>query len=100
MRTLRLVLAVSLVATTAGAQSVERLFYYTDNERSWDSFVKHVDQITIVGPQTYSVDSLGVLWGDVDQRLIDLAKQHNVKVMPLFVNEGFNQPELRKLIGD
>ena len=89
-----------LLATTAAAQGFERLFYYTDNEGSWASFVKHVDEITVVGPQTYSVDSLGILYGDIDRRMLELARQHNVKVMPLFVNEGFNQPQLRKLLAD
>ena len=100
MRTIRLALAATLLASTAPAQSYERLFYYTDREDSWTSFAKHVDQITVVGPQTYSVDSLGILYGDIDRRLLELAKQHNVKVMPLFVNEGFNQPQLRKLLAD
>src|SRR5437763_867239 len=91
---------LTLLALPARAQSVERLFYYTDHEGSWASFVKHADQITVVGPQTYSVDSLGVLYGDIDRRLLEVAKQHGVKVMPLFVNEGFNQPQLRKLLAD
>src|SRR5438105_3391892 len=100
MRLHRLVLLSSLLALPAHAQSAERLFYYTDHEASWASFLKHVDQITVVGPQTYSVDSLGILYGDIDRKLLEVAKQHGVKVMPLFVNEGFNQPQLRKLLAD
>lgn len=82
------------------AQGAERLFYYVDNETSWNSFVRHVDQITIVAPQTYSVDSIGVVYGDVDSMVLALAKQHRVKVMPLVVNQGFNQPMLRRLLAD
>ena len=90
-------------AAPASAQPVpraDRLFYYVDREASWDSFVKHVDQIGIVGPQSFSVDSLGVVFGEVDPALIKLAAQHGVKVMPLVVNENFNQVELHKLLVD
>ena len=66
---------------------MERLFYYVDREDSYNSLVKHIDQISIVAPQVYVVDSLGIMWGQLDKRVADLAKKHNVKVMPLFTNE-------------
>ncbi len=95
------VVALSLAfAASAIAQRPERLFYYVDQESSWSSLVKHVDQIDILGPQTYAVDSIGVVYGDVDQMVLALAKAHHVKVMPLVVNEGFNQPMLRRLLAD
>jgi spore germination protein YaaH len=78
----------------------ERLFYYVDRESSWDSFSAHVDQIGIVAPQTYSVDSLGIVFGDVDPSVVALAQAHGVRVMPLVVNEGFNQRELHQLLTD
>ena len=93
-------LILAMLATSAHAQTVERLFYYVDREDSYNALVKHIDQITILGPQTYNVDSLGVVWGSVDSRVLELARARNVKVMPLLVNEGFNQPELRKLLAD
>jgi len=82
------------------AQAEERLFYYTDNEAAYNSLVKHIDQITILGPQVYSVDSLGIVWGSLDPRVKALAKAHDVKLMPLVVDEGFNQPELHRLLSD
>jgi spore germination protein YaaH len=100
-RVLTLVALASGVSTRARAQQpLERLFYYVDNEASYNSFVKHVDQITILGPQVYTVDSLGIVWGSLDRRVIDLAKRRNVKVMPLVVNEAFHQPSLRRLLAD
>jgi spore germination protein YaaH len=86
-------------AAPALAQS-ERLFYYVDREDAYRSLVAHIDQITVLGPQSYTVDSLGTLFGGVDARVLKLAKDHHVKVMPLFVNEGFNQPALRRLLAD
>ena len=55
--------------THAHAQAEERLFYYVDNEAAYNSLVKHIDQITILGPQVYSVDSLGIVWGSLDPRV-------------------------------
>jgi spore germination protein YaaH len=92
---------VALVTSNvARAQGNERLFYYVDREDSYRSFVAHVDQITVLGPQVYTVDSLGLVYGSLDRRVLELAKAHRVKVMPLLVNEGFNQPALRRLLAD
>lgn len=82
------------------AQALERLFYYVDREDSYQSLVKNIDQITVLGPQVYTVDSLGIVFGELDSRVLALAKAHHVKVMPLVVNESFNQPALRKLLAD
>ncbi len=82
------------------AQTLERLFYYVDREDSYQSLVKNIDQITVLAPQVYTVDSLGIVFGELDSRVLALAKAHHVKVMPLVVNEGFNQPALRKLLAD
>jgi len=93
------VLSLSL-ARAASAQALERLFYYVDHEDSYQSLVRNIDQITVLGPQVYTVDSLGIVFGELDSRVLALAKAHRVKVMPLVVNEGFNQPALRKLLAD
>lgn len=85
-----------LLSQTAG----ERLFYYVDREDSYNSVVKHIDEITVLAPQVYIVDSLGIMWGSLDKRVEDLAKKHRVKLMPLFTNEGFQQPALRRLLAD
>ncbi len=92
---------VALAARGARAQQpFERLFYYVDAENSYTSLVQHIDQIAVLGPQVYTVDSLGIVWGSLDRRVVDLARRHGVKVMPLVVNEGFNQPALRRLLAD
>lgn len=98
----RLITASLVLAPLASSAQAfdERLFYYVDNEAAYRSLVKHVDAITVLGPQVYSVDSLGIVWGSVDPRVVALTKAHGVKLMPLLVNEGFNQPELHRLLGD
>src|SRR6476469_2189730 len=93
------VLALALPIPTS-AQNLERLFYYVDRQDSYESLVKNIDQITILGPQVYTVDSLGIVFAELDSRVLALAKAHRVKGMPLVVNETFNQPALRKLLAD
>src|SRR5260370_38242963 len=91
-------LAVLLASTwlsaprAVSAQALERLFYYVDREDSYESLVKNIDQITILGPQVYTVDSLGIVFGELDSRVLALAKAHRVKVMPLVVNKPFSRP--------
>ena len=93
--------ALAALGTGARAQAAaERLFYYVDNEASYASLVRHIDQITVVAPGAYTIDSLGIIWGSVDRRVLELAKRHGVRVMPLVVNEGFHQPSLRRLLAD
>lgn len=78
----------------------ERLFYYVDNQASWESFLANADRIDVVGPQSYVVDSLGIVFGTVDPMLVAEARRRRIKVMPLLVNEGFQQPALRRLLAD
>jgi len=93
--------AFTLLPGTLRAQNAgERLFYYVDREDSYNSLVKHIDQITVLGPQVFVVDSLGIMWGSLDRRVDALARKHGVKIMPLFTNEGFQQPGLRRLLAD
>ncbi|MGI9078127.1 MAG: hypothetical protein ACR2G6_12495, partial [Gemmatimonadaceae bacterium] len=96
-----LVFAVAILHAPAAAQIAnERLFYYTDTEDSYASFVKHIDQISIVAPGSYTIDSLGIMWGNIDRRVLDLAKRNGVRVMPLVINESFHQPSLSRLLAD
>lgn len=78
----------------------ERLFYYVDDKDSFASFTSHVQEIDIVAVNAFSVDQNGVVWGDVDRRVVELAKRHNVRVMPYIANPGFNQEMLSAFLAD
>jgi spore germination protein YaaH len=77
---------------------IESLFYYVDREASFESLKNHIKQISVIAPSAYSVDEDGIVWGSVDPRVLKLAKQHNVGVMPLIVNPRFDQEILHKLL--
>lgn len=97
--TLCLPLLVGAILPSPGTgQELERLFYYVDEESSFESFRENVERIDIVAPSAYSVDEDGVLWGEVDPRLLRLAREHDVDVMPLVLNPGFDQEMLHGLL--
>jgi spore germination protein YaaH len=77
---------------------VERLFYYYDNANAWESLRANIDQVSIIAPGRFSIDEDGMVWGEVDQRVIELGREHGVPVMPLVVNPGFNQETLHRFL--
>lgn len=84
-----LAIALCLATGAARAQAPEAL-WYTRNE-GIPAFLAHADKISIIAPQTYSLDSNGNLRGRVDPRIIAKAHEMHVKVIPLFTNGGFDQ---------
>ena len=67
----------------------ERIFYFVDSESSWESFRSHTDAIDVVAPQSFKLDGRGRISGQVPARLITLARQNKINIMPLVVNSGF-----------
>lgn len=95
-----LVLSFLLLVAPVRAQRAEHLFYYVDTEESFNSLKANISKISVVAPQAFSVDEDGIVWGAVDPRVIELAKQHKVGVMPLVVNPGFDQAVLHRLLAN
>jgi spore germination protein YaaH len=92
--------AVLAFAAPLAAQRGERLFYYVDREDAYESLVQHIRSIDVLAPSAYNVDEDGVVWGDVDSRVLALARESAVPVMPLLVNRGFDQAKLHALLAD
>jgi spore germination protein YaaH len=86
------------LAMQARAQKLEALWYSTGNERSTQSFLAHADKISIVSPQVFFFDSTGALRGRIDPRLVAKAREQGVKIVPLVMNPGFDQPMIHHLI--
>ncbi len=93
-------LLLAITCTGQAQTKSENLFYMVNTPESFESFRTHVDQISIVCPQTFLVSKEGVLSGSVDQRVLALAKANRVKVMPLIVNSGFNQKLLHDIVSN
>ena len=91
-------LALAAAARGLPAQQLEALWYSTGGERSTESFLAHAGHISIVSPQVFSFDKEGTIHGHLDRRLVDTARARGVKLVPLVVNPGFDQPLIHRIL--
>ncbi|MEO6876902.1 MAG: glycosyl hydrolase family 18 protein [Gemmatimonadaceae bacterium] len=101
MRSRAIVVVIMLAAVLprpAAAQRMEALWYSTDAERSVQSFLDHAGAISIVSPQVFAFDTRGAIHGHLDPRIVAAAHAHGVKLMPLVLNAGFDQPTIHRLL--
>lgn len=85
-------------ARPALAQKLEALWYSVDGARSVQSFLDHANQISIVSPQVFAFDRNGNIHGKVDPRMVARAHEAGVKLVPLVMNPGFDQPIVHRIL--
>ena len=90
--------AFALLAPAGGAQQPKALFYMTREPKSVRSFLAHADKIDLLVPAWYSVDADGLVSGGPNPLVLETAKQHHVRVMPLVANGDFVQEDFHKLL--
>lgn len=97
-----IIIFASFFRSSAGLAQppVEAIFYYVNTEDSYQSLEAHIRQISILAPQAFKMDAQGAITGDLDPRALALAKQHNVPVMPLVVNPGFDEQIIHSVLQD
>ncbi len=74
--------------------------WYARGEASTESFLAHAGQISIVSPQVFSLDSNGIITGSIDPRIVAAAREHRVKLVPLVMNPGFDQPSIHRVLAN
>src|SRR5579862_5613077 len=99
--TSRLVHSASLsavLATSGAVAQAPEAVWYARGELSVRGFLAHADQISVVSPQTFTLDGNGVVKGSVDRRILSTAREKRVKVEPLLMNPGFDQPAIHRVL--
>ena len=93
-------LGASLAGCTLGQPAPQKLesLWYARGEASTTSFLAHTDQISIVSPQVFSLDSNGVITGGMDPRMVAAARANHVQLVPLVMNPGFDQPSIHRVL--
>ena len=88
---------VSACATHTPPPS-EALWYSRNNEEGIRSFEANASRISIISPQVFAFDTLGNIGGGVAPRVIAAARANHVKLVPLVMNPGFNQPLIHRIL--
>lgn len=97
---LGIVLTFFCGALPTDAQQPKSIFYMTREPRSVRAFLAHADKVDILSPNWYAVDSSGLLSGGPNPEVLETARLDHVPVMPLVVNGGFAQEEVRKFFAN
>lgn len=77
---------------------LEALWYARNDTESITSFVAHADRVSIVAPQIFVLDSMGDIRGAIDARVLAAARARRVKMVPLVMNPGFDQPSIHRVL--
>jgi hypothetical protein len=86
-------------ATAAATKpAITTLMYLVNRPDSIASFRAHAAKISIIAPQTFSMDAQGFVAGEVPPEVMRIAAEKHVAVTPLVTNRGFNQPLMHTVL--
>ena len=92
-----------ILAFTAGAQAAPRpalttVMYMVDRPAAIASFQSNWRCVSIIAPQSFTMDAQGFISGDVPAPVLETAREHRVAIMPLVTNHGFSQPLMHTVL--
>jgi spore germination protein YaaH len=93
-----LMLAACTASGTSGKPGITTLMYLVNRPDSIASFRAHADRISIIAPQTFSMDAQGFIQGEVPPEVMQIAAGNHVAVMPLVINRRFDQPLMHTVL--
>jgi len=89
MRAILCSILLAMSGAFAGAQTRPvALFYMTDTPSSVRSFLAHSSKIGMLVPAWYSVDADGVVSGEPNPLVLEVAAKEHLPVMPIVANGG------------
>ena len=89
---------VVCAAAAAPKPTITTLMYLVNRPDSIAAFRAHATQISIIAPQTFSMDERGFIGGEVPAEVMRIAAEKHVAVMPLVTNRGFKQPLMHTVL--
>ena len=93
-----LALAAASAGTLPGKPEITTLMYLVNRADSIASFRAHAALVSIIAPQTFSMDQKGFIAGEVPAEVLRVAAENHVAVMPLVTNRGFKQPLMHTVL--
>ena|GEM_PF-6315288 len=64
--------ATSKTSTSKKSSPIVKIFYFKDNPNARTSLFQHPNSINVLAPQTYAINDLGLLEGNIDPPLFCL----------------------------
>jgi len=95
-----LVLAPALVAATKARPLVSLFYYVASDPASPEILRQNAKRISIIAPQTFSMDAEGFVMGEVPADVKAIAREHRLAIMPLVTNRRFDQPTMHAVLDD
>jgi spore germination protein YaaH len=93
-----LALVCPMAMAAAPKPGITTLMYLVNRPDSIASFRAHAAKISIIAPQTFSMDAQGFILGEVPPQVMQIAAENHVAVTPLVTNRGFNQPLMHTVL--
>ena len=100
MRHRIIALILLFIGTAAAAEKpvLTTVMYLVNRPAAIASFEQHWQGISIIAPQSFTMDAQGFIGGEVPPAVMDIARKHRIAVMPLVTNQGFNQPLMHTVL--
>jgi spore germination protein YaaH len=80
------------------ARQTTTLIYMVNRADAIADFRAHAQKVSIIAPQTFSMDAQGFVMGEVPPEVMRIAAENRVAVMPLVTNRGFQQPLMHTVL--
>lgn len=90
-----------LVPAEARKPRIISLFYYVATDPAAPEILRaNARRISIIAPQTFSMDAEGFIMGEVPPAVKDIGRRHRLPIMPLVTNRRFDQPTMHAVLDD
>jgi spore germination protein YaaH len=95
--------AACLLPAAAAARKtpIVSLYYYVASDPAAPEILKrNARRISIIAPQTFSMDAEGFIMGEVPPEVKQVARENRIAIMPLVTNRRFDQRTMHAVLDD